>query len=60
MDATDDNIPAMTSTHEEIEVDLPQITTDNKTNVDAIQNIKMVVLDGVVMGPQVNDFYIIQ
>jgi len=50
----------MTSTHEEIEVDLPQITTDNETDVDAIQNIKMVVLDGVVMGPQVNDFYIIQ
>ena len=56
MDATDDNIPAMASTHEEIEVDLPQITSDNKMDVDAIQNIKMVVLDGVVMGPQVNGF----
>ena len=28
---------------------------DNKMDVDAIPNIKMVVLDGVVMGPQVSN-----
>ncbi len=38
IDATDDDIPAITSTHKEMEV-------------DTIQNIKMVVLDGVVIGP---------
>ena len=56
IDATDDDIPAITSTHEEMEVDLPQIISDNEMDVDTIQNIKMVVLDGVVMGPQVNYF----
>ena len=52
---TDDNIPAMASNHEE--VDLPQIPDmgDNEMDVDAIPNIKMVVLDGVVMGPQVSN-----
>ena len=60
MDATDDNIPAMPSNHEEVQVDLPQIpvTTDDEMDVDAIRNIKMVVLDGVVMGPQVNNVQI--
>jgi hypothetical protein len=56
MDATDDNIPAMTLTHEEMEIDLPQITSDDNMDIDTIQNITMVVLDGVVMGPQVNNF----
>ena len=51
MDATDDNIPAMTLTHEEMEIDLPQITSDDNMDTDTIQNITMVVLDGVVMGP---------
>jgi hypothetical protein len=57
MDATDENIPAMASNHEEVQVDLPQIpdTIDDEMDVDAIPNIKMVVLDGVVMGPQVNN-----
>ena len=57
MDATDDNIPAMASNHNEVQVDLPQIpvTADDEMDVDAIRNIKMVVLDGVVMGPQVNN-----
>ena len=57
MDATDDNIPAMTLNHEEVQVDLPQIpvNADDEMDVDAIRNIKMVVLDGVVMGPQVNN-----
>ena len=58
MDATDDNIPAMGLNHEEVQVDLPQIpvTADDEMDVDAIPNIKMVVLDGVVMGPQVNNY----
>jgi len=56
MDATDDNIPAMTLTHEEMEIDLPQITSDDNMDTDTIQNITIVVLDGVVMGPQVNNF----
>ena len=60
IDATDDNIPALASTHEEIDIDLPLVTSDNEMDVDTIQNIKMVVLDGVVMGPQVNNFQIIQ
>jgi hypothetical protein len=60
MDATDDNIPTMASNHEEEQADLHQIpvTADDEMDVDAIsniKNIKMVVLDGVVMGPQVND-----
>ena len=57
MDATDDNIPAMASNHEDVQVDLPQtqVTSDDEMVVDAIPNIKMVVLDGVVMGPQVNN-----
>ena len=57
MDATDENIPAMRSNHEEVQVDLPQIpiTADDEMVVDAIPNVKMVVLDGVVMGPQVNN-----
>ena len=51
------NNPAMTSNHEEVQVDLPQIpdTSDDEMDVDVISNIKMVVLDGVVMGPQVNN-----
>jgi hypothetical protein len=54
MDATDDNIPAMASNYE-VQVDLPHIpgTVDDKMDGDATLNIKMVVLDGVVMGPQV-------
>jgi hypothetical protein len=61
MDATDDNIPAMALNHEEVQFDLPQtpVTADNEMDVDDIPNIKMVVLDGVVMGPQVNTIYII-
>jgi len=55
MDATDDNIPTIGSDHEEPQVDLPQVTSDDEMDVDAIQDIKMVVLDGVVMGPQVNN-----
>ena len=57
MDATDDNISTIASNHEDVQVDLPQtpVISDDEMVVDAIPNIKMVVLDGVVMGPQVND-----
>jgi hypothetical protein len=50
------NIPAMAVAPEEMDVDAPQVASDNEIDVDGIPNIKMVVLDGVVMGPQVNDF----
>ena len=57
MDATDDNIPAMASNHEEVQADIQiPVTADDEMDVYAIsniKNIKMVVLDGVVMGPQV-------
>jgi hypothetical protein len=56
VDATDDNIPAMAVAPEEMDVDAPQVASDNEMDIDGIPNIKMVVLDGVVMGPQVNDF----
>ena len=61
MDATDDDIPAMASNHEQVQVDLPQnpVTAEDEMDVDDIPNIKMVVLDGVVMGPQVNTIYIL-
>jgi CxC5 like cysteine cluster associated with KDZ transposases len=57
MDATDDNIPAMASNNEEVQVDVPQIsvTSDEEMDIDAIRYIKMAVMDGVVMGPQVNN-----
>ena len=47
----------MASNHEEVQVDLPQIPDmgDNEMDVDTIPNIKMVVLDGVVIGPQVSN-----
>jgi len=54
IDATDDNIPVMESSHEEVQIEIPD-TADDEMDVDAIQNIRMVVLDGVVMGPQVNN-----
>ena len=59
VDATDDNIPAMAAPPEAVEVDIPQVTSDDEMNVDTTQSIKMVVFDGVVMGPQVNNFWII-
>jgi len=55
VDATDDDIPElpeMAPDQEEIEVDQLH-TSDDAMDVDANQNIKMVVVDGVVMGPQV-------
>ena len=61
MDATDDDIPAMALNHEQVKIELPQnpVTAEDDMEVDDIPNIKMVVLDGVVMGPQVNIIYIL-
>ena len=56
VDATDDNIPPLAVAPEEMEVDSPLDTPDNEMDIDGTPNIKMVVLDSVVMGPQVNDF----
>jgi hypothetical protein len=56
VDATDDNIPAMAVAPKEMDVDAPQVASDNDIDIDGILNIKMVVLDGVVMGLQVNNF----
>jgi len=42
-----------------MEVDTPQINSDSEVDMDTIPVVKMVVLDGVVMGPQVNDFEIL-
>jgi len=59
VDATDDDIPEIISDHEEMEIDIPQLSSDDGMDVDTIRHIKMVVLDGIVMGPQVNNLYII-
>ena len=57
VDATDDNIPALAVAPEVMQVDPPEVTSDDEMSVDGdTPNIKMVVLDGIVMGPQVNDF----
>ena len=58
VDATDDDIPALAAAPEEMEVDAPQVTPDEDMDPDDIPNIKMVVVDGIVMGPQVNDLLI--
>ena len=55
VDATDDDISALAAAPEEMEVDAPQVPSDDDMDTDDIPNIKMVVLDGIVMGPQVND-----
>ena len=36
-------------------VDAPQVPSHDDMDTDDIPNIQMVVLDGIVMGPQVND-----
>lgn len=55
VDATDEDIPALAEPPEDMEVDAPQVPSDDNMDTDDIPNIKMVVLDGIVMGPQVND-----
>ena len=35
--------------------DAPQVPSHDDMDTDDIPNIQMVVLDGIVMGPQVND-----
>ncbi|KIJ97619.1 hypothetical protein K443DRAFT_9758 [Laccaria amethystina LaAM-08-1] len=59
VDATDDDIPAIATAPDEMEVEAPQIISDDEMDTDDIPNIKMVVLDGIVMGPQVNHLYIL-
>ena len=59
VDATDDDVPDLEAPPGDMEVDLPPVTSDDEMNVDAAPYIKMVVLDGIVMGPQVNIFQII-
>ena len=54
VDATDEDIPALAEPPEDMEVDAPQVPSDDDMDTDDIPNIKMVVLDGIVMGPQVN------
>ena len=56
VDATDEDIPALEDPPEDMEVDAPQVPSDDHMDTDDTPNIKMVVLDGIVMGPQVNDF----
>lgn len=56
VDATDDDIPALETAPEEMEIDTPQVPSDDEMDTDDIPNIRMVVLDGIVMGPQVNNF----
>ena len=55
VNATDDNIPALATAHEEPEVDLPE---DEGMDIDDIHDTTLVTLDGVVMGPQVNGLII--
>ena len=59
VDATDDDIPTLDAAHEKMEVDALQVTPDEDMDTDDIPNIKMVVVDGIVMGPQVNDLLIL-
>ena len=56
VDATDDNIPDLVAPPQARRVNIPQANPDDEMDVDTAQHIKMVVLDGIVMGPQVNDF----
>ena len=58
VDATDDDVPDLEAPPEDMEVDVPPVTSDDEMNVDTAEYIKMVVLDGIVMGPQVNIFQI--
>ncbi|EDR02989.1 uncharacterized protein LACBIDRAFT_331922 [Laccaria bicolor S238N-H82] len=52
VDATDDDIPALEGAPEGMDIDAPQVPSDDEMDTDDIPNIRMVVLDGIVMGPQ--------
>ena len=58
VDATDDDIPALEVAPEEMDIDAPQMPLNDEMDTDDIPNVRMVVLDGIVMGPQVNNFRI--
>jgi len=55
VDATDDDIPALVTVNEEPEVDLHE---GDEMDIDNIHDTTLVTLDGVVMGPQVNELII--
>ncbi|EDR13461.1 uncharacterized protein LACBIDRAFT_322419 [Laccaria bicolor S238N-H82] len=52
VDATDDDIPALEGAPEGMDIDAPQVPSDDEMDTDDIPNIRVVVLDGIVMGPQ--------
>ncbi|KIJ93116.1 hypothetical protein K443DRAFT_13109 [Laccaria amethystina LaAM-08-1] len=52
VDATDDDIPPLEAAPEQMEIDAPAVPSDDEMDTDDIPNIRMVVLDGIVMGPQ--------
>jgi hypothetical protein len=56
VDATDDDIPPLEAAPEQMEIDAPAVPSDDEMDTEDIPNIRMVVLDGIVMGPQVNNF----
>ena len=58
VDATDDDIPALEVAPEEMDIDAPQMPLNDDMDTDDNPNVRMVVLDGIVMGPQVNNFRI--
>ena len=58
VDATDDDIPALEVAPEEMDIDAPQMPLNDEMDTDDIPNVRMVVLDGIVMGPQVSNFRI--
>ena len=55
VDATNDDMPALVTVNEEPEVDLHE---GDEMDIDNICDTTLVTLDGVVMGPQVNDLII--
>ena len=55
VDATNNDMPALVTVNEEPEVDLHE---GDEMDIDNICDTTLVTLDGVVMGPQVNDLII--
>ena len=59
INATDDDVPDLEAPPGNMEVDVPTVTSNDEMNMNTAENIKIVVLDGIVMGPQINIFQII-
>jgi len=57
IDASDDNIPELDNSDSEIELELSDSSSDDEMDDTVARTVNMVVLDGVVMGPQVSDFF---